>query len=221
MTNPRDNENEEIVEDGIDDCLSVEDASRFSEIKEIESSLEKKLISAFVIFFFISANLISLSHYPQFKKALLKKLEPLAAVSGLGQNWAMFSPEPRKMNFHSSLLIQFKDGSLRLMEFPRFELMALDEKFRRHKLRKLFNDVMVNEVGEKYRPAIARFLVSKFNSSENPVKKLSLDFNYQEVRSPDQFFTDRSRPESHLNKSTIFVYFVTPKELSKILGGSR
>lgn len=179
------------------------------------------MISAFILFTLLSANAISLSHYPQLKEAVLKKLEPVAALTGLGQNWTMFSPAPRKMNFHTNALIQYQDGSLRLVELPRFEKMTPVEKFKHYKLRKLFNDVVVNEIGEKYRPSIARYLVYSHYSKENPVKKVSLDFNFDALKPPDQVLRKRAEKSLHLNKSTIFVYSVGSRELSKALSKSR
>lgn len=193
-----------------DQKYTVEEALEHGVNRVPPGKTRRILLSFFIVAFFILANLISLSHYPQFKEALLKRLEPLAAASNLGQNWTMFAPDTRKLNFHSTALIEFEDGSLRLVEFPRFDLMDTASKFKHAKLRKLFNDYMVNQIGEKYRPSIARFYLQSVYDPKNMPRQLTIDFHFRKTKDPfeDGVIDKRDSVRQHLQKSTIFIYRV-------------
>lgn len=198
----------------VDQKYTVEEALGHGVSKAAPGKTRRVLLSSFVVSFFVLANLISFSHYPQYKEALLQRFEPYSAALGIGQNWTMFAPDTRKLNFHSTALIEFEDGSLRLLEFPRFDLMDTASKFKHAKLRKLFNDYMVNQIGEKYRPSIARFYLMSVYDRKNPPRKLTIDFHFRETKDPtkDGVIDRRASYRQHLKKSTIFIYRVREKD---------
>lgn len=188
--------------------LTYLEATNYAASRSTFGSIKRSSYSIFFLFIFVSSNLISISHYPRYKEQLLKKFEPLASATGLGQNWNLFS-QTRKLNFHTSAVITFSDGSLMLYEFPRVEKFDLFKKFRRYKLRKLFYDYLPNPIGEKYRPSIANFICEAFSNKENPPDMVSFDFNYSEVSPPETLMNTSDILEStrrHTNHSNIFVY---------------
>ena len=188
--------------------MGVSEAENSAIVKVRHSPFQMIVYSLFFLFLIAAQNLISFSHYPQFKNEMLSEYEPLAFFTGLGQNWNLFST-PRKNNFHTSCVVTFTDGSLRLYEFPRVEYFDCFEKFRRYKLRQLFYHYLPNPIGEKYRPSMARFLVEAFADSVNPPERMSFDFNYCFISEPGEH-GDTMDPhgikKNHINRSTIFVY---------------
>lgn len=186
--------------------MSYDEAKRFAQSKEESSRAWNCCISTFIVASFLVANSSAISHYPAFKKDLLMKMEPVAAFTGLGQNWNLFS-EPRKLNFHTTYVVRYDNGVLSQKEFPRFEKASQTKKFEKYKLRQLYCNYLVNPIGRKYRPQIARYLVQSGSSSQLQPVKISFDFYMDIMADPTKYGIEkRGSEKKHRDKSTIFVY---------------
>lgn len=131
------------------------------------------------------------------------------------QYWGVFAPNPRNLLYHTTAMITFEDGTTKLYEFPRTQMMSQWEKFCREKQRKLFSDNIPWRDGEQFRPAVARYLaLSNANPSNQPVQ-VTMEMHQSWVTDPDpKNWTYRDRlPEHTETVSPFFVYKVAKRDL--------
>ncbi len=193
--------------------LSVDEASRHATVKRQFGRAEKILFSVFFVVFFLIAHAISLSHYPGYEEAMIPYVRRYASFFGLEQNWSMFS-RLRKANGHSIAVITFADGSAKIYEYPRFDLMDQFSHFQFEKRRSLFCEFLPGRWGRKYRPASVRHLIWCNENTKNQPEIVTLVYNYVDVPAPDSNkwvrFDDLP---FHTIKEPYFVYRVRTGDL--------
>ncbi|MCA9801891.1 MAG: hypothetical protein KC777_07880 [Cyanobacteria bacterium HKST-UBA02] len=194
--------------------LSVSEADRQGPARAIEAGSWRVFISCVIVVYLVVSNLVSLSHYPELNQKLRPFMRPLRALSGIETIWQLFAPDMRLMNFHNTAIVTFEDGSQRLYEFPRFDLMSRVEAFKHYKLQKLFHDYMSNPVGAAYRPAIARYIASSVSSPDNRAVMVTFCFNFVSLPepSPTRVLSQTKLPY-HTTKDANFVFDVRPGDL--------
>jgi hypothetical protein len=116
---------------------------------------------------------------------VLSLRSPIDAI-GIEQGWALFGPGVRTYNGHTVADITFADGSTRVYEFPRMEMMDLFEKLRREKLRKLFVDNMYNDGFDAYLPSLARCIAQANNDPTNPPVLVAFTLKWVDMPVPDE-----------------------------------
>jgi hypothetical protein len=194
--------------------LSVEEAERHAVTKRTFGRVEKIIFSALFVAFFIVAHAISLSHFPGYEEAMIPHVRRYAGFFGLEQNWSMFS-RLRKANGHSIAVITFADGTEKIYEYPRFDLMGQLEHFQFEKRRSLFSEFLPGRWGRKYRPASVRHLVWCNDDDKNPPDIITLVYNYVDVPPPDpKNWVRFSNLPFHTMKEPYFVYRVRKSDLA-------
>jgi hypothetical protein len=187
--------------------LDINQAARHAELKRPRLLLSKRILSLFCFLFFVSAQLIAFSHFENLKPYLRPYTRPIGVGLGIEQMWLMFSPDVRRTNYHSNAVFTFEDGTTRLYEFPRMDKRDYLTRFFQFKLQKLFDDVMANPVGKPYRPSIAEYLISCFETPQNKVERVSFIFNYTNTPKIDgEHVPKRSELPDHYTKSNYFEY---------------
>lgn len=198
-----------------DERLSVEEAERHQVVKREFARGEKVIFSVLFVVFFIVANAIAFSHLEENEDWLIPIVRRYAGFFGLEQNWTMFSGL-RKANFHMLAVITFEDGTEKIYEYPRMNLIDRNEHFRYEKRRTLFYEYLPGRWGKKYRPNMARHLVWCNDSPKNHPVTITYIYNFADVPEPDpKNWTSFADLPVHSNKTPYFVYRVRSSDLEE------
>jgi hypothetical protein len=195
--------------------FSVAGADKVGPVKKPLSSGDRKIYSGLIVTFFIVANAIAFSHLPGNESWLIPIVRRYAGFFGLEQNWTMFSGL-RKANFHMLSVITFADGTQKLYEYPRMNLISQQEHFIHEKRRTLFYEYLPGRWGRKYIPSMARYLVWCNEDPKNNPSIITYIYNFADVPKPDPknwvHFQDLPW---HWDKTPYFVYRVKRNDLLK------
>jgi hypothetical protein len=195
--------------------LTVEEADQLAIVKRPFDKTERVIFSALFVTFFIVANAIALSHLPGNESWLIPIVRRYAGFFGLEQNWTMFSGL-RKANFHMSSVITFADGTEKLYEYPRMNLIDQFEHFRFEKRRTLFYEYLPGRWGRKYIPSMARHLIWSNDDKKNHPRIITYIYNFANVPEPDpKNWVSFSNLPLHSDKTPYFVYQVRPRDLAE------
>lgn len=169
----------------------------------------------FVAIYF-SIAIITLLPKSPLQSRLFGLVAPLASALNLSQNWKLFSPDLREINFCSYAVVEFTDGTTKLYEFPRLEQMGAFEAYRRQKLCKIFQDSMPWPDFSSFWPDIGRFLArANFDPSDidsNAPVQVTLVYNWVPV--PDMDHYEKQADLKEPSRSfTFFIYRVKPEDL--------
>ncbi|MDZ4832893.1 MAG: hypothetical protein SGJ27_03755 [Candidatus Melainabacteria bacterium] len=193
--------------------LSVPEAQQHAVVKKRFGRAEQIIFSVLFVVFFIVANAIALSHLPGNEEWLIPIVRRYAGFFGLEQNWTMFSGL-RKANFHMLAVMTFEDGTEKLYEYPRMNLMDQFEHFRLEKRRTLFYEYLPGRWGRKYRPAMARHLIWCHDDPRNHPEMITYVYNFADVPKPDpQNWVSVDKLPWHKDKTPYFVYRVRKRDL--------
>lgn len=145
-------------------------------------------------------------------RRLADVLSPPVTMLGLEQNWALFSPKLRDINFYNMAMITFRDGSVKLYEWPRMDRSNSIEQAQNEKYRKMFNDCFAWHSFGDFQPAVARFVARANANPENPPVRVALGYFWAYIPKPEQGFTQATLPE--LTKfNCYYVYQVQPRDM--------
>jgi hypothetical protein len=124
-----------------------------------KSAVCKILISAGIVTYY---TLTAINISPSTEGPLSTKLrEPTHTICdffGWTQNWRLFGPVIRNINFHAFALIGYEDGTIGSWEAPRFDLMNLNEKYRKDKFHKWDSDCIAWYNYHNFWPGLARWI---------------------------------------------------------------
>jgi hypothetical protein len=93
------------------------------------SRTKKILISAFIVFNFLTMIRVHMPLQREFVSALYKPIDSYLSFFSLYQTWSMFSPNPARTNVHLTAEVEFDDGSTDTYNFPDASNMSLAEKY--------------------------------------------------------------------------------------------
>lgn len=123
-------------------------------------------------------------------------VRPIVSMFGLRQRWNLFAPDIRKMNFYPTALITFDDGSQKLYELPRVNLLPLEQRFLRHRIMRFVSDCWAQPQYRHYFPFGARFLSRAHSYSLNQPSMIEFYFNYCDIPPFSTYVT-----QGHLGKN--------------------
>ncbi|MCC7529862.1 MAG: hypothetical protein IT342_15170 [Candidatus Melainabacteria bacterium] len=171
---------------------------------------------------YFSIAVITLLPKSPLESRLIALVSPLTQALNLSQNWKLFSPDLREINFCSHAVVEFADGTTKLYEFPRLEQMSTFDAYRRQKLCKLFQDSMPWPDFSLFWPDVGRFiaranfersdLANQSDSASNLPVQVSLSYNWVPVSDMDHFEKQSDLKEPN-RRFTFFVYRVKPEDL--------
>ncbi len=142
---------------------------------------------------------------------LIQPVQPFLGAFGLWQAWNVFSPEIRKENYHLFALINFKDGSMSIWEFPRQESKTGIEQLRAHRFRKWSQDRVKNNTFGLVMPDTARYLARVHNNKNNPPVSVTISMLSAKIPEPKKGKQDPLPP--HAKPTTLFTYRVREGDL--------
>lgn len=137
---------------------------------------ERKFISLIIVLYFGIVVIQCLPPGPV--RVLLKPYtEPIILLFGLKQRWNLFSPDIREMNQFATAQVTFKDGAVKLYEWPENRKFSFHEGIERLQLRKFMIDGVNEPLYNFYWPASARFIALCNSNPENPPVYVQTTFN--------------------------------------------
>lgn len=132
---------------------------------------------------------------------------------GWMQNWRLFGPLIRTINFHTFALIGYENGMIGSWEAPRFDLMNLNEKYRKDKFHKWDSDCLPWFNYHNFWPGFARWLGNlHYDPGNKPVWCLLLRYE-SDIPDPRQgkiLEHDAMPPRTRLLNS--FLYHYQPED---------
>lgn len=168
----------------------------------------KSAISIFCLSYLL-ATLIWLCPPCPTRDCLVDTYGTLYNFVGLNQGWSVFAPRLRNINFHSTAIITYSDGTTELWEIPRMNKLTYWERFQKEKWRKWGSDTMPWPNYAALWPDVARFIARQHRNPTNPPKQVSLNLHWIEI--PAECPRD-ALPE-HTKFYTFYVYHVSPEDL--------
>jgi hypothetical protein len=112
---------------------------------------------------------------------LVQMTRPLVVLFGLKQRWNLFAPDIRRMNQYSTSIITFEDGSQKLYEWPRINLLPVEQRFFKHRVMRFITEAWAQPQYRNYLPFGAKFLSMANSNSDNPPAMVELYFNYCDI----------------------------------------
>lgn len=188
--------------------LAVDEALTFASEKSPPTTIWKFVISAWISIYLLSVTFWCFAELP-FQNVLAPYCRVINIADGGVQHWSLFSPEVRHRIYHETAIISFKDGAMKLYEFPRMEKMNYWEKFKHEKLRKLFSDCIPWPGYEAFLPSVTQYLAACNQNSENQPAIVTMVFNFADNPPPDpNNWNYRDKLPFHTEKFVTFLYRV-------------
>lgn len=156
-------------------------------------------ISAF-LFVFLFYTVAWLCPDTPLRKVIIEPVKPFMLFWGLDQNWRLFSPVIRNINFHSEAILTMADGSRLIVELPRMEKLDMLERFRLEKYRKWSSDSLPWPDYKEFLPDFARYIGRKHYDEAN--KPVSLSLNTYWIDTPALPKNGEIEPLSKLPRHT-------------------
>jgi hypothetical protein len=166
-------------------------------------------ISLFVIvYIFLSLTWLTRTSNPIIKR-LVHHIGQITLVLGLDQNWSLFSPTIRDFNLHNLAIIRFRDGMIKLYEWPRMDradwlVQARDEKYR-----KMFIDCMPWQPAADLLPAVSRFVARANANPDNPPVRINLCYFWSKT----PLATSQDNLPWQSKYHCYFIYEVQPRDI--------
>lgn len=139
------------------------------------------------------------------------------APIGMFQYWKVFAPNLRTLNWNTTALIEFEDGTLKSYEFPLASKMTFKDAFVKAPERVFFDEILSNNVNRKFLPSVARFLArANFDPLNKPVSITFYWYNVPIPRPIESAWIYRDRLPPHSYREVMFVYSVKPADLEDL-----
>lgn len=172
----------------------------------------QKFFSLLFIVAYFSISIIALLPESPLALRLQRLIRPVSRLLQLDQNWKLFGPDLRIINFYSEAIVTFEDGSTKLYTFPRLEKMSVAERVMRQKLCKLLQDCMPWPDFQRFSPSVARYIARSNMTPGNQPVLVSLSYNWEYVPPMKKYLKQKDLPEpSH--RFTFLIYEVEPEDL--------
>jgi hypothetical protein len=137
---------------------------------------QRKVISLIILLYFGIVTIQCLPNSPA-RDRLKAYVDPVIMLLGLKQRWNLFSPDIRLLNQYATTEITFRDGAVKLYEWPENRKFSFSEGIRRNQLRKFVIDGL-NEPNYKFFwPATSRFIALCNSNPDNPPVLVQPVFN--------------------------------------------
>jgi hypothetical protein len=169
-----------------------------------------------ISFLFITAFWLAPDKEPfgTLKKRVTDPIRPFWLFWGLEQNWALFSPVIREINYHTIGVVTLKDGSKLIWEPPRMDKLDLLQRFRQEKFRKWGVDSLPWKPHKEFWPYIARYVGRQVYNKQNPPTQFTLLLYWTKIPPPtDTEFVSKSKLPEHTVCNHVFTYVYNDEDL--------
>lgn len=163
--------------------------------KSDTESLGRKIISLIILAYFVIV-FIQVCPSGPIRDRARAFVDPVIQLFGLKQRWNLFSPEIRLVNQYASCLITFKDGSVKLYEWPENRKFSFSEGIERNQLRKFVVDGINEPFYRDFWPGGARYLAVCHWNPDNPPVLVQPVFNGLDVPRFEEY-TKQSELDLH------------------------
>ena len=139
----------------------------------------------------------------------LKQFQPIrtyVGVTGFWQYWDMFSPNPSQTDIWVDAIVEYKDGTKKVYQYPRMFLLSIPEKFMQERYRKFYERVNSDD-HSVLRKVFAQRIAHLNDNPQNPPVTVSLRRHWQQILAPGQ-----KQPTTY-NDYIYYVHNVDPKKL--------
>jgi len=161
------------------------------------------------LYFFLV--IASLSPKTEWSKRVNDSVEDVWNYLRLDQNWALFSPEIRAINYHTTAVVTFTDGTRMIWELPRSRRITIASQFKDEKWRKWAVDSLPWDDYKEFWPDLARYVGRKYYVPSNKPVAMSLALWWTDIPPPSVNQPQENLPE-HTKYSNIFQYRYVPSD---------
>ena len=135
------------------------------------SNFKKLLISAFIVFNFLTMVRVHLPLRSPFMKVLYTPIDRYLSFFSIYQDWMMFSPNPGRFDSYLTAKIKFSDGTFANYDFPRPARMKLvDNHINGEKFRKIISESIRRDDHKYMWHDTAKFALRKSMKEQNFLK---------------------------------------------------
>lgn len=180
---------------------SLDKSSNSSDHKRVSAGLSlRQLILSLLILSYFAIAIIQVSPGQATAKSafeassdpIAELVRPIVTMLGLKQRWNLFSPDIRRMNEYSTAIITYEDGSQKLYEWPRVNLLPLEQRIFKHRMMRFVTDSWGQPPYRHYLPFGAQFLADAHSDQHNQPTMIECYFNYCDIP-PFSKYTVRDR----------------------------
>ena len=172
----------------------------------------KVWISAFLLVYF-TVNIILLLPKNALSASVASLTDEAWSFADMHQNWSVFGPDLRRINYHSTATVLYDDGSIRVIDLPRPELRSLFDKIRQEKFRKYLDDSLPwPPYSGQFAPDTSRYIARRCALPGLTPVLVSLRLNWIETPRPSAH-VNRDHLPPHTRQHTYFIYRVKPGDL--------
>lgn len=129
------------------------------------SRTKKFLISAFIVFNFLTMIRVHMPLQKEFVTALYRPIDSYLSFFSLYQNWTMFSPNPARTNVHLTAEVEFDDGTTDTYVYPDSAKMSLAEKYTSGERYRVISEAIRKDVNSFLWPDAAKFALRKLKDT--------------------------------------------------------
>jgi hypothetical protein len=208
-----------VSKNAVTQKLSFQSARRFHRAIFVASTFDKCAINLVIISFLLLALILGILEMSFIDLETYRAMIGLGAPIGMKQGWRMFGPDLRKTNWHTLVLIELEDGTIKAREMPRMEKLSQWERFAKEKERSFLQDRMAIYKYRRFWPSLARYYARANSDIGKGIKARRVTFILMWTPMPDPYappakYTYRDRMPEHDNWQVNFVYRVTPQDLA-------
>jgi hypothetical protein len=168
-------------------------------------------ISAFLLFHLIAIASWALPLNSLLNDQVRSVVRPYMLWSGLFQAWGMFAPDPMNQNIYVDAEVTFRDGSTRLLPFPRMQELGYVDRYFKERYRKFVTEYLRLDSHSALWPDAARFVARANRNPSNPPVSVRLIRSWTDIPAPSgRDWEYRPYPPKSF---TFFTYQPTPGDL--------
>lgn len=119
----------------------------------------------------------------------LKSLNPVRAylfVTGTWQYWDMFAPDPSSTDWYCTTEVEYKDGTTKMVPYPRIYDLPIPEKYVKERYRKFYERAHLDEQARLWPPFAQTMALRAYTDKDNPPIVVHLRRHWLNIAAPGQ-----------------------------------
>lgn len=115
-----------------------------------------------------------------------KPIQYFLLCTGFWQSWDMFSPNPSNLNIWADEVVTYRDGSVKVHQYPRMQILSLGEKYLKERYRKFFERANGDDYSYLWPIFAQRIALECYQDPNNPPVQVELRRHFYHVQPPDK-----------------------------------